>query len=204
MNISDVFAAVDHPNFPIRTIHWSGNLDVDSTTTWTGGFKHLHSFGESRWSPNGVSAANQVPVTARIEYDYAMDTEELTLAPSEISTPTTQMAFHGYLGADSAIDLHLETEKLLDWDDFINILRGTDVPPELIAGQVIWDGKSLGPIVSPTFAGKFHATQAHYATYFWDDLQGELSYNAAELKIPAGAGCPRWRGGGSRSGHDVR
>ncbi len=184
MNIPDVFAAVDNANFPIRTIHWSGNLDLDSTCTWIGGFEHFHSFGESRWSPNGVSAPNQVPVTARIEYDYAMDTEELTLAPSEISTPTTQMAFHGFLGADSAIELRLKTQKLLDWDDFINILRGSDVPPEIIAGQVDWDGRILGPIVSPTFAGKFHATQARYSNYYWDDLQGELSYNAAELKIP--------------------
>jgi len=184
MNIPDVFAAVDNENFPIRTIHWSGNLDVDSTSTWTGGFEHFHSFGESRWSPNGASAPNQVPVTARIEYDYAMDTQELTLAPSEISTPTTQMAFRGFLGADSAIDLRLENQNLLDWDDFINILRGNDVPPEQIAGQVSWNGKILGPIVSPTFAGKFHATQARYSTYYWDDLRGELSYNADALKIP--------------------
>jgi translocation and assembly module TamB len=184
MSIPDVFAAVDNPNFPIRTIHWSGNLDVDSTSTWSGGFEHFHSFGESRWSPNGASAPNQVPVTARIEYDYAMDTEELTLAPSEISTPTTQMAFHGFLGADSAIELHLETQKLQDWDDFINILRGSDVPPEIITGQVIWDGKILGPIVSPTFAGKFHSTQPRYSSYHWDDMAGELSYNANELKIP--------------------
>jgi translocation and assembly module TamB len=184
MNIPEVFAAANNDGFPISTIHWSGNLDVDSTTSWIGGFQHFHSFGESRWAPNGNSAPNQLPVTARIEYDYSMDTEELTLAPSEISTPTTQMAFKGYLGADSAIDLRLENQNLLDWDDFINILRGTDVPPERIEGQVSWNGKILGPIVSPTFAGKFHTTQARYSTYYWDDLRGELSYNADQLKIP--------------------
>jgi len=45
------------------------------------------------------------------------------------------------------------------------------------------EGRLLGPLDGPTFAGHFKGTDASYGSYYWDDLEGELTYSPAELHL---------------------
>ena len=106
-----------------------------------------------------------------------MTANTLTLAPSEIATPSSRIQMSGTLGrADSAIDALFESEDIAPWDDFINRIRGRNVEPKLISGRATWQGRMTGPLNGPTFAGHVRATEARYDTIYWDSIEGDLIY----------------------------
>ncbi len=179
-----IFAALENPNFPVHTLHWDASVDLDSVNTWTANFQHFRSTGKSMWSAPRILSAGSMPVTATINYEYNGDREEVAAEQSVISTPNTQIEFSGTLGArDSALEVQLRAQNLADWDDFINILRGADVTPVAVAGQVDWTGRILGPLGGPTFAGHLHATEAHYADYYWNSIEGDLEYSPDDFRL---------------------
>lgn len=121
---------------------------------------------------------------AQIGFDYAIDRKGVSLSRSTISTPTTQIGFSGTIGAlDSALELQFNTKDLAPWDEFINTLRGPNATPEKISGQAIWNGRLLGPIVSPTFSGHVHIFDGHYGRLSWNEVEGDMEYSADDLKL---------------------
>ena len=98
--------------------------------------------------------------------------------------PKAQMSFYGPLGAaDSALELKFRADDLLDWDDFINILRGKDAEPVRIGGKVDWRGRILGPLVGPTFVGHLQAANARYDTLYWDAINGDIEYSPDDFRL---------------------
>ena len=183
-SLADAIDAVNHVAFPINTLHWDAAMDVDSYNTWTANFQHFTSKGESRWTPPSVLAPGMIPVTARIVYDYSEDKEICALTESEITTPDTQIDFNGALSSlDTALELKLKANNLVEWDDFINRLRGVHAVPTRIAGRVAFRGRILGPIAGPTFAGHIRADDARYDIYQWDQIEGDLDYSLDEFKL---------------------
>ena len=183
-SLAEAIHAVNNTGFPIDTLHWDGGIDVDSYNTWTANFKHFTSKGESRWSPPAVLTPGMIPVTARILYDYPEDSEMCALSDSEITTPNTQLEFNGALsGLDTTLELKLEAQNLVEWDDFINRLRGVDAVPTRIAGSVKFRGRILGPIAGPTFSGHIRAADARYDGYQWDEIYGDLDYSLDDFKL---------------------
>src|SRR5271168_3061839 len=183
-SLADAIGAVNHVEFPITTLHWDAAMDVDSYNTWTANFQHFASKGESRWTPPSVLAPGMIPVTARIVYDYSEDKEICALTESEITTPDTQIEFNGALSSlDSTLELKLKANNLVEWDDFINRLRGVNAVPTRIAGSVAFRGRILGPIAGPTFAGHIRADDARYDIYQWDEIDGDLDYSLDEFKL---------------------
>jgi translocation and assembly module TamB len=183
-SLRQVFAALENPDFPVHTLHWDGSVDVDSVNTWNANFLHFRSTGKSTWTATHELLPGTIPVTATVDYDYSNDREEVDLGPSELSTPNTQLTFSGSLGAkDSALDAQLHATNLSEWGDFINILRGADVAPVAVAGQVDWDGRVLGPLSGPTFVGHLHATEAHYADYYWNNIDGTFEYSPDDMRL---------------------
>ena len=141
MDLRQALAAEDNENLPIIPLHWGSRIDVDATTTWIAEFKHLDSRGVMIWTPPATLAAGQIPATARFDYHYEGDREQVELAPGEIITPSSVVVFRGVLSAiDSSLDLSVDTQDLTVWDDFINRIRGKDVPPQTIGGHVQWVG----------------------------------------------------------------
>ncbi len=183
-SLADAIHAVNNVDFPIDTLHWDAGIDVDSYNTWTANFKHFTTKGESRWSPPAVLSPGMIPITAHIFYNYTEDTETCALEHSEITAPNTQMEFDGALrGVDTTLELSLKTQNLVEWDDFINRLRGVDVAPTRVAGSIAFRGRILGPISGPTFSGHIRASDARYDTYQWDELYGDLNYSLDEFKF---------------------
>ena len=183
-SLAEAIHAVNNTGFPIDTLHWDGGIDVDSYNTWTANFKHFTSKGESRWSPPAVLTPGMIPVTARILYDYREDSEMCALSDSEITTPNTQLEFNGALsGLDTTLELKLEAQNLVEWDDFINRLRGVNAVPTRIAGSVKFRGRILGPIAGPTFSGHIRAADARYDGYQWDEIYGDLDYSLDDFKL---------------------
>ena len=183
-SLADAIHAVNNVDFPIDTLHWDAGIDVDSYNTWTANFKHFTTHGESRWTPPAVLSPGMIPITAHIFYNYTEDNETCALDHSEITTPNTQMEFDGALrGVDTTLELSLKTQNLVEWDDFINRLRGVDVAPTRVAGSITFRGRILGPIAGPTFSGHIRATDARYDTYRWDELYGDLDYSLDEFKF---------------------
>jgi translocation and assembly module TamB len=183
-DLAAVFHALENKNFPVESLHWDSRLDVDSVNTWQGAFQHFRSKGECRWTPPAAPAAGRIPMSARIEYDYAQDRRGVLLEPSQISDPRTQLEIEGSLGAeDSDLRVNFHTDDLLDWDDFINTLRGKDSEPQRITGNVNWRGRLMGPIAGPAFIGHMHAADAHYGRLHWDELDGDMEYSPDEFRL---------------------
>jgi translocation and assembly module TamB len=184
VSLAAALDAVNNKNFPVDTFHWDARMEVDSVNTWEANFKHFRSKGESRWFPPETPAPGVLPVTARIEYDYSERTQGVALYQSEITTPKTRIEMDGFLGArDSALEVKMHTDELLDWDDFINDLRGKEVEPTRVIGTADWQGRILGPLGGPTFTGHMHATKARYDTLYWDDIEGDLDYSPDAFRL---------------------
>jgi translocation and assembly module TamB len=201
VNLAALLGAADNRNFPMHTFHWDGSVDVDSVTTWAADFKHFRSRGESRWLPPQAVQPGTIPTSARLDFDYSMDARGVALTQSEISTPSTHIEMDGTLGAeDSALEVKLDAQNLLDWDDFINFLRGTDAEPRRIAGRATWRGRVLGPLGGPTFSGHVQAYDARYDTLAWDEVVGDMNYSPDEFHLSNA----RVRRGHSTAGLDLR
>ena len=181
-DLRQALAAEDNPDLPIAPLHWGSRMDVDAITTWVADFKHVDSRGVMLWMPPSMPAPGQIPATARFEYHYEMDRKQVELAPGEIITPTSLVVFRGVLSMiDSSLDVTVDTQDLIVWDDFINHIRGVRGDSEAIAGQAHWQGRLTGRLDAPTFTGHVKGTQARYGTLFWDELEGELTYSPNQL-----------------------
>lgn len=183
-SLADALGAVDHAKFPVHTLHWDARMEVDSVNTWEKNFQHFRSYGHSVWSPPESLAPGMIPVTADIHYDYSEDRRNIALQSSTIDTPSTNIEFQGTLSTvDSTLDLNVRAGDLLVWDDFINILRGSDAVPARLSGKVDWRGKILGPLGGPTFSGHVHALNAAYDRLYWDEIDGYLEYSPDDLRF---------------------
>jgi translocation and assembly module TamB len=183
-SLAQVFAALENPDFPVKSLHWDSSMDVDSVNTWIGGFLHFRSQGETRWSAPASLAAGRIPVTAKIDYDYEQDRLGVMLTKSEIATPTSLLTMDGPLGGiDSGVEVTFHADDLTQWDDFINTIRGTDEEPKRIAARADWKGRVLGPIVGPAFVGHVSGTDVRYDTLAWDSIDGEMDYSPDELRL---------------------
>jgi translocation and assembly module TamB len=184
MSLAAALNAVNNPNLPVNPLHWDGALDVDSVNTWDSKFKHFESAGQTRWSPPATLEAGKIPVTASIDYDYAMRRKAVTISDGEITTPQMQLQMDGFLGAaDSALEVKFRAGDLGQWDDFITAIRGPNAPPRAITGKVSWNGRILGPLVGPVFIGQMHATEARYDKLYWDDIAGEMEYSPDDFHL---------------------
>lgn len=187
MSVAQVLAAVDNPKMPVGALHWNGSLDVDSVTTWERDFKSVDSRGLSLWSPPVAPAEGEIPVTARLDYHYVMDLDQVELRRSEISTPTARLTFDGRLGAeDSALLADFRTSDLAPWNDFIHRLRGPEAEPVPIRGEAHWQGRVTGRLSRPTMAGRVTAQRIAYGALYWDQVAGDVSYSPDEVRLDRG------------------
>ncbi len=183
-SLADLLTAVDNPNLPVHTLHWDGIVDVDAVTTWTADFKHFRSVGQSRWSPPSTISPGTIPASAMIHFDYSADRHDVQLTQSQITTPSMRLNFDGSLSAvDSTLETSLEADNLLEWDEFINYLRGPDSEPRRISGRTVFKGRILGPLGGPTFAGHVKTFDARYEQYSWDEIEGDLNYSPDEFRL---------------------
>jgi len=187
MDLSRILVAEDNPSLPIIPLHWGSKVDVDSTTTWISDFNHMDSRGVMLWTPPDAPPAGQIPVSARFEYHFGMDRRQVEIASADIMTPSSHIVASGTLGlSDSALDATVDSDDLSAYDDFINRIRGVKAEPQIIGGHVHWQGKLLGPLGAPTFAGRVRGTEARYGGLYWDELEGELTYSPDELTLTRG------------------
>lgn len=178
VSLGAALAAVDNPGFPVNTMHWDAVMNVDSVNTWAKNFKDFRTRGTSQWASPTSIAPGRIPVGANITFDYFADRHNILLTQSEIHTANSSLEFDGLLGgSDSALELKIDAEHLLDWDDFINDIRGADAAPMRIAGRVRWRGRILGPIAGPTFYGKLIAKDASYGRLAWNEIDGTMEYS---------------------------
>src|SRR3990172_2501161 len=104
INLAAVLAAVDNPSLPVIPLHWAGVVDADALITWTADFKNVDARGISFWAPPAELQPGEIPATARFNYHYSMATSSVSLAASEISTPSSRIQMNGILGrTDSSI-----------------------------------------------------------------------------------------------------
>jgi translocation and assembly module TamB len=177
VSLAETLAAVDNPKLPVIPLHWDGAVDADSVTTWNADFKNVDSRGMSFWAPPAELQPGRIPATARLDYHYSMATNTLVLGSSEIATPSSRIRMSGTLGRlDSAIETLFETDDLLPWNDFINRIRGEDAEPKVMAGAFRFQGRMTGPLGGPTFSGHVTGSQARYESFYWDQVEGDLTY----------------------------
>jgi translocation and assembly module TamB len=186
MDVGAMLRAVDHDGFPIGTLHWGGVAELDAVTTWERDFREVESRGVMRWSPRAEppGETREIPVSAYLDYHYVVARKFAELRNSFIATPTSRIELEGPLGArDSALRAQVEIGDLLPWNPFINRIRGRDAEAVRIAGQARWEGRILGDIGQPTFAGHVRGTGVAYGRLSWSEVEGDLIYSPAELRF---------------------
>ena len=184
MSLTGVFAALENDDFPVRSLHWDGAIDVDSVNTWNANFKHFRTVGNMQWSPPATLAPGMIPASARVGFDYGTDKEIASLTPSEITTPKMRLDFEGPLGEfDSGLEVNFRADNLVEWDDFIGAISGPEAGTHRIAGKIAWRGRILGPLVGPSFVGHLHATDPSYDRLAWDALDGDLDYSPDGFRL---------------------
>jgi len=187
MSLATILAAVNNRSLPVATLHWNASVDVNSVTMWIADFKQMESRGLTLWAPTAESHLGEVSASARIGYHYVMDRREVELQPSQIITPSSQLEFSGVLGIrDSALEAKVEVREVEPWDDFINRLRGADAEPKRITGRGSWQGRVLGPLEGPTFTGHVKGFEARYGEFYWDEVEGDVTYSPDEFRLVRG------------------
>jgi translocation and assembly module TamB len=177
-SLARLFNALDNDELPVNSLHWDGVADVDSVNTWNADFRNFRTTGEMRWSPPGTSGAGTIPATARIDYDYRNDREIFSVSQGAIQTPSAHLAMAGTLGAtDSAMEVTLTADNLLEWDDFIAAIRGPEAGSHRVGGRLLWRGRIVGPLTEASFVGHFSATNPQYDNLVWDHLDGDMEYS---------------------------
>ena len=184
-NLAHVLAALDNPSFPVDALHWDGLIDADCVNTWERNFKHFSTRGETRWSPPPNLSPGTVPLAAKIDYDYSDDRHSVILAPgSEMSTPQAHWSFNGPLGkTGSALAVNFHSDDVRPFDTFINVLLDKEKNPVRVAGKADWQGRILGPLGGPTFAGSVQAANARYGDLYWDAITGDMEYSPDEFHL---------------------
>jgi translocation and assembly module TamB len=184
LSLAAILSAVDNSDLPVAALHWDGSVEVESVTTWSRDFKHVESRGRSRWLPPGGAEARGIPASAHLEYHYVMDRRTLELREGMIRTPSSGVQMDGRLGIrDSALNVRMNIEDLLPWNDFIHRLRGPAAEKKRITGRVEWRGRVLGGLGQPTFVGHVKGSQAAYGTLYWDELEGDLTYSPEQFRF---------------------
>jgi len=184
-SLAATLAAVnDNQNLVVNSLHWSGSMDVDSVNTWEGNFLRFRTVGQTRWSPPPTPESGRIPTTAQVNFDYTDIRHTVAISEGQIATPSMQLNMGGFLGADdSALEAKFRADDLLDWNDFINAIRGPDNRPRRIPGKATWNGRILGPLVGPTFAGHVHLTEIRYDKLDWDEIDGDMEYSPAGFRL---------------------
>lgn len=183
-SLAAVLDAVNNPSMPVHTLHWDGILQADTVCTWNRDFKHFAVNGVTVWSPPLQNRPGLIPATSQIKFDYVTDRGILALQPSTITTPNSHLDFSGTLAHhNSALQAKFHTARIEDWSDFIADLRGNQKDSEPITGSADWDGNLSGPLTGPTFAGSFHAQNAHFGRMYWDDITGAMVYSPRNFTL---------------------
>lgn len=186
-NLAEVLDAVNNPSLPAHTLDWNGQLEADTVCTWNRDFKHFIVSGVTLWTPPAHPTPGLIPATAKIDFNYAMDRSLITLQPSTITTPESRVSFSGTLGRRTgALQATFHTERIEDWGDFIDDLRGNHTGSERITGQADWKGTVSGPLTGPTFLGDFRVQNAHFGRMYWDDIAGSMAYSPLFFKLTDG------------------
>jgi translocation and assembly module TamB len=184
ISLAATMDAVNNRSLPIDPLDWNGRIAVTSVNEWSGGFDHFRTRGDSNWTAPKVLAAGQIPASAEVHFDYVNDNRTMTLTNSKIWTPDSTVVFQGTLARGySRLQTDFSTRNLLEWDDFIDVLRGRDAEKIPIGGAVKWSGQILGPIVGPEFKGHVEVAGAKYGRLYWDELAGDLTYSPDELRF---------------------
>ncbi|HVB33183.1 MAG TPA: translocation/assembly module TamB domain-containing protein [Patescibacteria group bacterium] len=183
VSLAQLLAAVQNSDFPVQTLHWESNVQINSVTTWRADFRDMASRGTMQWTPPAQTPAGEIPASASIEYNYHM-ARNTVFAQGDISTPHTRLKLAGTIGErDSDMKTDLAADRLLDWDDLINHLRGTHLQPVSVSGRATWQGSVTGPVSHPLFSGQVHAWQASYGSLHWKEIEGGADYSPDGLTL---------------------
>jgi translocation and assembly module TamB len=177
-SLAQLFSTLDNPDLPVRSLHWDGVIDVDSVNTWKANFKNFRTTGQMRWSAPPSLPTGLIPATSRIEFDYRSDLQIVSASHSEIDTPTARVVFDGMLGEkDSAMEVSFHADNLLEWDDFIDAIRGSEAETHRVGGSASWRGRILGPLTEVSFVGHLNADHPQYDHLAWDHIDGDMDYS---------------------------
>jgi translocation and assembly module TamB len=183
VSLADLFDAVQNTDFPVQTLHWQANVDIDSVTTWRADFKDMASRGTMQWTPPAVTPPGNLPATASVKYDYHMALGSVS-AQGTIATPHMNLSLKGTIGGqNSNMATDLTTTRLSDWDELIDYLRGRQAKPVPITGQAVWHGSITGPIGHPLFSGHARVRDGSYGQLQFNEIDGRLAYSPSGLEL---------------------
>jgi translocation and assembly module TamB len=191
VRLSALFPHIEHAGFPIDELDWDAQLTADTVETWTGAFEHFEISAEMQWEEAEQVARGHVPVTGDWEFRYRFDPGTFRITAGEFATPTSHGTIVGLLDPHNTnIDLKFETGDLQKYADFIHAIEeakpGSDEAKKVLAGDVRWEGKILGPSGKPTFQGHLKGEKVQYDNIALDSLEGELTYSPKELLLERG------------------
>jgi len=191
VRLGSVTPAIDHPGFPIDSLHWDAVVSADTVETWHDNFRDFDISARMHWEEPDEAMPGHIPINSDsvLRYRYGPDT--LELSQFDFDTPGSSGSFTGILHPkQTSLDAHLDIASLADWGDFIHAIAG-DKPgtPDakiVIDGSLVWNGKITGPSDGPTFTGHFQGQHARYDNVRLDAISGDLNYSPDQLVIARG------------------
>ncbi|HYL63339.1 MAG TPA: translocation/assembly module TamB domain-containing protein [Candidatus Methylomirabilis sp.] len=190
--LSDVLAAIEHPNFPINELDWDARISAETVETWTNAFHDFQLNTKMDWLQPNTPAPFHVPVTGSWQIRYVHDSGLLAVSSGDFQTPSSSGVITGILAPrNSALDVHFETKALESFRHFVNAIRGAapgsrDAIKEL-SGSAQWDGKLSGPDGRPTFTGHAKGNSVRYEGVALDSVEGDVTYSADGLDLSHGS-----------------
>src|SRR5215469_15245498 len=191
VRLGQVTPALDHPGFPIDTLHWDAVISGDTVETWHDNFREFDISARMHWEEPDEPMPGHIPVNSDAVLRYRSGLDTLELSQFDFETPGSRGSFTGVLHPkQTALDAHLDIGSLADWDDFIHAIAG-DKPgtPDakiVIDGALVWNGRITGPSDGPTFTGHFQGQHARYDNLRLDAISGDLNYSPDQLAIARG------------------
>ncbi|HXH67360.1 MAG TPA: hypothetical protein VNI81_09170, partial [Candidatus Limnocylindrales bacterium] len=182
IRLGAVTPAIDHPGFPIDSLHWDAVIFADTVETWHDNFRDFDISARMRWDEPDETMPGHIPITSESVLRYRYTPNSLELSQFDFDTPTSRGSLTGVLHPkNTSLDVRMDIGALRPWDDFIHALSG-DKPgtPDakiIIDGALQWNGKILGPSDGPTFQGHFHGERGRYDNFILDSLDGDMSYS---------------------------
>ena len=188
IRLSEVSPAIDHAGFPVDQLHWDSVMSADTVETWRENFKDFEVAGQMQWEEPETVRAGHIPVSGDWKLRYRYNANTLEVQQGEFATPTSSGTVTGYLEPKNAeLDMHLQIEKLEEWNDFIQAIAG-HLPGSLEAavvagGSLDWTGKILGTSDERAFQGHFRGQDINYDKVQLDSIEGDMIYSPSQLVI---------------------
>ncbi|HWX56866.1 MAG TPA: translocation/assembly module TamB domain-containing protein [Verrucomicrobiae bacterium] len=191
MQVRPLVAAVSSPRLPLEKINLAGSVFGSINVSWTGSPLNSVAVFKLNGSPPANPAADQVPLTARLQATYHRGSEHLDVASFDAATRRMRLNAAGTLGAQNTqIKVAFDAADLHELQPLLDALGMQSETALAVHGRTSFNGTVFGKLGQPSASG--HVEIADFDTSLqptakqsdrmhWDTGAADINYTPAQL-----------------------